>query len=43
VGYKPRKGIIGDWKNHFSQEDLDYLLDRVGNKMKEFNYTDVTF
>jgi len=42
VGYKPRKGIIGDWKNHFSQEDLDYLLDRVGNKMKEFNYTDVT-
>jgi hypothetical protein len=38
VGYKPRKGIIGGWKDHFSQEDLNYILDRAGDKMKEFNY-----
>ena len=41
VGYKPRKGIVGDWKNHFSQADLEYILDKAGDKMKEFGY-DVT-
>ena len=20
----PRKGIVGDWKNHFSREDLEF-------------------
>jgi len=43
VGYKPRKGIVGDWKKHFSQEDLDYIISRAGDKMKEFGYTNVTF
>jgi len=41
VGYKPRKGIIGDWKNYFSQSDLKYIIYRAGDKMKEFGY-DVT-
>jgi hypothetical protein len=38
VGYKPRKGIVGDWKNHFSLEDNEYILDKAGDKMKEFGY-----
>ena len=39
---RPRKGIVGDWKNHFSEEDTIFfeeiagdLLDRIKLKSKE--------
>jgi len=41
VGYKGRKGIVGDWKNYFSQEDLDFVLGRAYDIMQEYDYTDV--
>lgn len=33
-----RKGIIGDWKNHFTEEDNEIFLKRHGHIMKEFGY-----
>lgn len=41
VGYLPRKGVVGDWKNYFTKEDNKYIIERAGDKMKEFGY-DVT-
>jgi hypothetical protein len=34
----PRKGIVGDWKNHFSKEDLEFIFEQAGNAMKKFHY-----
>lgn len=28
----PRKGIVGDWKNHFDEDDLRFYLDNVGDR-----------
>jgi hypothetical protein len=39
VGHATRKGIIGDWKNHFTDEDLDYFWERAGETMETFGYT----
>jgi hypothetical protein len=38
VGVKPRKGIVGDWKNHFDDEDLEYFWDIAGKRMEELGY-----
>jgi hypothetical protein len=38
VGIKPRKGIVGDWKNHFTDSDLDYVWHIAGSRMEEFGY-----
>jgi len=38
VGHSPRKGIIGDWKNHFSEEDLEYVWNIAGDTMTKFGY-----
>lgn len=38
VGHLPRKGIIGDWRNHFSKEDLDYFWKIAGNDMEKLGY-----
>ena len=39
VGHATRKGIIGDWKNHFTDEDLDYFWNRAGESMEKLGYT----
>lgn len=39
VGHATRKGIIGDWKNHFSDEDLNYFWNRAGENMEKLEYT----
>ena len=33
-----RKGIKGDWKNHFSDLDQQYLIEEAGDLMKRFSY-----
>lgn len=38
VGYFPRKGIIGDWKNIFSEKDEEYVLSRAQDVMSKFDY-----
>jgi len=38
VGHAPRKGLIGDWHNHFSKEDLDYFWQKAGYSMEKFGY-----
>ena len=38
VGIYPRKGIAGDWKNHFSDEDLLYFWIKIGTAMEKFGY-----
>jgi hypothetical protein len=40
VGIFPRKGIVGDWKTHFSDDDLAFFLKKAGKRMKELGYTD---
>ena len=34
-----RKGISGDWKNHFSQSDIDYFQDKAGDVMEHLGYS----
>lgn len=34
----PRRGTIGDWKNHFSLEDLDYFNEKAGGIMAKLEY-----
>lgn len=38
VGHMPRKGIIGDWRNYFSEEDLDYFWKKASISMEKFGY-----
>lgn len=38
VGINPRKGIVGDWKDHFDAEDLEYFYAQVGNRMEVLGY-----
>lgn len=33
-----RKGIIGDWTNHFDEESLEYVAHHAGDLAKEFGY-----
>ena len=33
-----RKGIAGDWKNHFNDESKSLMNKYVGNKAKDFGY-----
>lgn len=35
-----RKGIVGDWKNYFTQNDIDLCQKYFGEFMKEHNYND---
>jgi hypothetical protein len=39
VGYTPRKGIVGDWKNHFSEEDLNLFWDKAEEIMTRLGYS----
>lgn len=34
----PRKGIVGDYKNHFSQDDLAFFMPLVERSMKKLGY-----
>lgn len=34
----PRKGIVGDWKNYFSECDLELFKQTAGDLMKELGY-----
>lgn len=36
----PRKGKSGDWRNHFSVDDLEFFMDEVGNLMRQLAYSD---
>lgn len=36
-----RKGVPGDWVNHFSQENLAYFMDRYGRLLEKYGYSDV--
>jgi len=38
VGHAPRKGIIGDWKNHFNDADLNLFFDKAGEVMERLGY-----
>ena len=38
VGFHPRKGKIGDHKNLFTQDDLDYFEQRAGDLMTKLGY-----
>ncbi len=33
-----RKGIVGDWKNHFGQHELDTVMQRSGRLLRELGY-----
>ena len=33
-----RKGIVGDWKNHFSDEDLEFFWQRAAGVMTQLGY-----
>lgn len=34
----PRKGIVGDWKNHFNKEDLNYFNKYASETMNKLEY-----
>ena len=34
-----RKGVIGDWKNHFDKASLDLFMSIAGRIMKKYGYT----
>lgn len=38
IGHHPRKGVIGDYKKLFSQEDMDYFDMLAGDLMHDLNY-----
>jgi len=33
-----RKGVVGDWENHFDTAALDTLMSRVGDRMEKLGY-----
>lgn len=33
-----RKGIVGDWKNHFKKRHIELFWEKCGDMMKEFGY-----
>lgn len=33
-----RKGIVGDWQNHFSPEDLEFFQQQTSDVMNQLNY-----
>jgi hypothetical protein len=41
VGIFPRKGVVGEWKSHFSDNDLIFFLKKAGQRMKELGYTNL--
>jgi len=34
----PRKGIVGDWKNHFDEKDLDFFNQIAGSLNKQLGF-----
>jgi len=38
VGHAPRRGIKGDWKNHFTKEDEKYFWQKAGEAMEKYGY-----
>ena len=38
VGYSPRKGIIGDWKTHFSKDDEELFWSKAKHVMCRLGY-----
>ena len=38
VGYSPRKGAVGDWKNHFREEDTNLFWSKAGHIMHKLGY-----
>ncbi len=38
VGHLPRKGLRGDWRSHFSDNDLEHFWSVAGKRMKELGY-----
>ncbi|MCK4454572.1 sulfotransferase domain-containing protein [candidate division WOR-3 bacterium] len=39
VGNFKRKGIIGDWKNNFVGDDLEFFWKKAGDRMEELGYS----
>jgi len=37
---QPRKGKSGDWRNYFSDADLDFFMAEAGETMRELGYMD---
>jgi hypothetical protein len=35
----PRKGVIGEWKQHFSEEDIEFFGRRAGRLLMELGYS----
>ena len=38
VGHLPRKGTVGDWKNHFDEDDEQYFWNIAGARMQQLGY-----
>ena len=38
VGYSPRKGVVGDWKNHFNKKDEDIFWSKAKHIMYKLGY-----
>jgi len=38
VGIKPRKGVVGGWKDYFDDHNLNYLWNIAGTRMEELGY-----
>lgn len=38
VGHFPRKGVVGDWQNFFTEEDNEYVIEKAREYMTKFNY-----
>lgn len=36
----PRKGKSGDWRNHFSEDDLEFFITQAGDLMRQLGYTE---
>lgn len=38
VGYHPRKGVVGEYKEVFIQEDLDYIMEKTKDVFQAMNW-----